>query len=165
MVNMLSKQTILIYRIFTEYIVSIQYQNSQRANSKFTDEVLTIIYSYLSILERTEAQSTSPVQTSKHTKIRNKIVAFSTFLNAIRENFTNNDVSQNTKLDLQEILAWFTIDYFTHNIDLTEQARKTFRPPSTNDDTVIAEKSDYVWDPEWSHPAFKIFQQISQVKQ
>ena len=63
-------------KVFTEYIESIQYQNSQRANSKFTNEVLTIIYSYLSILERTEAQITSPVQTSKHTKVKNKIVAF-----------------------------------------------------------------------------------------
>ena len=42
-------------------------------------------------------------------------------------------------------------------MDLTEQARKTFRPQSTNDETVIAEQSDYVWDPEWSHPAFSIF--------
>ena len=144
-------------KVFTEYIKSIQYQNSQRANSKFTNEVFTIIYSYLSILERTEAQSISPVQTSKHTKVRNEIVAFSTFLNAIRENFTKNDVSQNTKHDLQKILAWFTIDYFTHNIDLIEQARKTFRTQSTNDDTVIAEQSDYIWDPEWSHPAFLNF--------
>ena len=71
-----------------------------------------------------------------------------TFLNIIRENFTNNDVSQNTKHDLQKKLAWFTIDYFTHNIDLIEQARKTFRPQSTNDDTVIAEQSDYAWDPK-----------------
>ena len=46
------------------------------------------------------------------------------------------------------------IDYFTHNLDLIAQARKNFRPQSTNDDTVIAEQSDYVWDPEWSHPAF-----------
>ena len=141
-------------KVFTENIKSIQYQNSQRANSKFTNEVFAIIYSYISILERTEAQSTSPVQTSKHTKVRNKIAAFSTFLNAIRENFTNNDVSQNTKHDLQKILAWFTIDHFIHNIDLIEQARKNFRPQSTNDDTVNAEQSDYVWDPEWSLPAF-----------
>ena len=104
-------------------------------------------------MERTEAQNTSPVQTSKQKKVRNEIAAFSTFLNAIREKFTNNDVSQNIKHDLQKILAWFTIDYFTHNIDLIEQARKTFRPQSTNDDTVIAEQSDYVWDPEWSHLA------------
>ena len=144
-------------KVFTKYIKSIQYQNSQRANSKFTNEVFAIIYSYLSILERTEAQSTSPIQTSTHTKVRNEIVAFSTFLHAIRENFTNNDVSQNTKHDLQKILAWFTIDYFTHNINLIEQARKTFRPQSTKDDTVIAEQSDYVWDPEWSHPAFLNF--------
>ena len=144
-------------KVLTEYIKSIQYQNSQRANSIFTNEVFAIIYSYISILERTEAQSTSPVQTSKHTKVRNGIVAFSTFLNAIREIFTNNDVSQNTKHDLQKIIAWFTIDYFTHNIDLIEQARKIFRPQSTNDDTVIAEQSDYVWDPEWSLPAFLNF--------
>ena len=132
-------------KVFTEYIRSIQYQNSQRANSIFTNEVFAIIYSYVSILERTEAQSTSPVQTSNYTKVRNEIVAFSTFLNAIPENFTNYDVSENTKLDLQKILVWFISDYFTHNIDLIEQARKTFRLQSTNDDTVIAEQSDYVW--------------------
>ena len=28
------------------------------------------------------------------------------------------------------------------------------RPQSNNDDTVIAEQSDYVWDPDWSHPLF-----------
>ena len=95
----------------------MQYHNSQRANSIFNNGIFAIIYSYLSILERTEVQSTSPMQTSKHAKVRNEIAAFSTFLNAIRKNFTNNDVSQNTKQDLQKILAWFTIDYFTHNID------------------------------------------------
>ena len=63
-------------KVFTEYIKSMQYQNSQRANSIFTNEVFAIIYSYISILEKTEAQSTSPVQTSKHTKVRNEIVAF-----------------------------------------------------------------------------------------
>ena len=140
--------------VFTEYIESIQYHNSQRANSIITNEIFAKIHTYLTILERTEAHSTSPVQTSKHTKVRNEIAAFSTFLNAIRENFTNNDVSQNTKHDLQKILAWFTIDYFTNNIDLISQARKNFRPQSSNNDTVIAEQSDYVWDPEWSHPLF-----------
>ena len=105
---------------------------------------MAIIYSYLPILERTEAQSTSPVQTSKHTKLRNKIGAFSTFLIAICESFTKNDVSQNTKHDLQKIQAWFTIDYFTHKIDLIEQARKIFRAQSNNDDTAIAEQSDII---------------------
>ena len=103
--------------VFTEYIKSIQYHNSQRANSIFTNEVFAIIYTYLYILERSETQSTSPPQTSKHTKVRTKIAEFSTILNAIRENFTNNDVSQNTKHDLQKILACFIIHYFTHNID------------------------------------------------
>ena len=68
---------------------------------------------------------------------------------------TSNDFSQNAKHDLQKIFAWFIIDYFTHNIGLIAQARKTFRPQSTNDETVIAEQSDYVWVPEWSHPLFK----------
>ena len=140
--------------VFTEYVKSIQYHNSQRANSIFTNEVFAIIYTYLTILETTEAQSTSPIQTSKHTKVRNEITAFSTFLNAIRENFYSNDVSQNTKHDLQKILAWFTIDYFTHNLDLISHARKNFRPQNNNEDTVIAEQSDFVWDPDWSHPLF-----------
>ena len=75
----------------------MQYHNSQRANSIFTNEGFAILYTSLTILETTEAQNTSPIQTSKHTKIRNEITAFSTFLNAIRENFYSNDVSQNTK--------------------------------------------------------------------
>ena len=74
-------------KVFTDYIKSIQYQNSQRANSIFTNEVFAIIYSYISILEKTEAQSTSPTQTSKLTKVRNEIAVFSTFLNIIREKF------------------------------------------------------------------------------
>ena len=54
----------------------------------------------------------------------------------------------------KKILAWFIIDYFAHNIDLIAQARKNFRPQSTNDDNVTAEQSEYIWDPEWSHPLF-----------
>ena len=108
----------------------------------------------MSILERTETESTSPVQTSRHTNDRNEIAAFSTFLNTIRENFSNNEISPNVKHDLQKTLAWFIIDYFTHNIDLIAQTRNNFRPQSTNDDTVIAEQSDYVWDPDWSHTLF-----------
>ena len=79
--------------------------------------------------------------------MRNEIAAFSAFLNTIREILTSNGVSQNAKHDLLKILAWFIIDYFAHNIDLIAQARKNIRPHSTNDDTVIAEQSDYVWDP------------------
>ena len=54
----------------------------------------------------------------------------------------------------KKILAWFIIDYFTHNLDLISQARKNFRPQNSTDDTELAEKSDYVWDSEWSHPWF-----------
>ena len=111
-------------KVFLEYIKSIQYHNSQRANSIFTNKVFAIIYSYISILEKTEIQSISPTETSKHIKVRNEITLFSTFLHIIKENFTKDDVSQHTKHDLQKILAWFIIDYFTHNIDLISQARK-----------------------------------------
>ena len=140
-------------KVFLEYIKSVQYHNSQRANSVFTNEVFAIIYSYISILEKTEIPNISPTETSKHTKVRHEITIFSTFLHIIKENFTKDEVSQLTKHDLQKILAWFTIDYFTHNIDLISQARKNFRPQNSNDDTAITEQSDYVWDPEWSHHA------------
>ena len=139
-------------KVFLEYIKSIQYHYSQRANSIFTNEVFAIIYTYISILEKTEFQSISPTETSKHTKVRNEIALFSTFLHIIKENFTKDDVSRHTKHDLQKILAWFIIDYFTHNLDLISQARKNFRPQNTNDDTALSEQSDNVWDPEWSLP-------------
>ena len=141
-------------KVFLEYIKSIQYHNSQRANSIFTNEVFAIIFSYISILEKIEFQSISPTETSKHTKVRQEITLFSTFLHIIKENFTKDEVSQHTKHDLQKILAWFITDYFIHNIDLISQARKNFRPQNPNNDTAITEQSDYVWDPEWSHHAF-----------
>ena len=74
-------------KVFTEYIKNIQHQNLERANSIFTNDVFAIIYSYLSILKQTENQSTSPIQTSGQTNVRNEIAAFSAFLNTIRENF------------------------------------------------------------------------------
>ena len=79
---------------------------------------------------------------------------FQNFLHAVRENLTNVQIIQNVEHDIQKILAWFIIDYFGHNIDLIEQARKKIRPQSTADETVLAEKSDYVWDPEWSYELF-----------
>ena len=41
-------------KVFIENIKSIQYHNSQRANSIFTNEVFAVIYSYISILGKTE---------------------------------------------------------------------------------------------------------------
>ena len=101
-----------------------------------------------------ELQRDSPTQTSRHTIVRQEIHTISKFLNAIRENLTNDQITQNVKHELQKILAWFIIDYFSHNIDLIEQARKNFRPQSTDDETVLAEQSGYVWDPEWSYELF-----------
>ena len=51
-------------KVFTEYIKNIQHHNSQRANSILKNEVFAILYTYLTMLETTEAQSTSPIQTS-----------------------------------------------------------------------------------------------------
>ena len=89
-------------KVFTEYIKNIQHQKSQRSNLIFTNQIFAMINSYLSILERTETQSTSPLKSSKHTKLRNAIAAFSAFLNTILENLTRNDVSQKAKHDLQK---------------------------------------------------------------
>ena len=62
----------------------------------FTNDVFSIICSYLSILEKTESQGTSPVQTSRHTTVRNEI-----FKKSFKKNF---------KHDLQKILEWFIND-------------------------------------------------------
>ena len=45
-------------KVFTEYIKNIQHQNSQRANSIFTNDVFSLIYSYISILEKIGTEST-----------------------------------------------------------------------------------------------------------
>ena len=76
------------------------------------------------------------------------------FLNITTQSVKINEVSPNDKHDLQKFLAWFIIDYFTHNFDLTSQPRKTFRLQISTDDTIRADQSDYVWDPEWSYPLF-----------
>ena len=93
-------------KVFLEYIKSIQYHSSQRANSIFTNEVFAIIYTYISRLEKTEFHSISPTETSKHTKLRNEIAFFSTFLHIIKENFTKDDVSQHTKHDMTYKKFW-----------------------------------------------------------
>ena len=59
-------------KVFAEYIKNMQHQNSQRANSIFTNDVFSLIYSYLSILEKTETESTSSVQTSRHTNVKKR---------------------------------------------------------------------------------------------
>ena len=80
-----------------------------------------------------EPQGDSAIPFFRHTFVRQEIISFSEILNAIRETFTSNDVSQNLKHDLQKILAWFIIDYFSHSIDLISLARKSFRPQNTDD--------------------------------
>ena len=37
---------------------------------------------------------------------------------------------------------------------MISQARNRFRLQNSTDETVLAEQSDYVWDPEWSDPLF-----------
>ena len=53
-------------------------------------------------MELNEPQSDSPTQTSRHTILRQEIHTFSKFLNAIREDLTNNDITQHVKHDLKK---------------------------------------------------------------
>ena len=58
------------------------------------------------------------------------------------------------KHDLQKILAWFIHDYFFHNFYLISLARKSFQPQNSDDETILADETYYVWYPDWSHPLF-----------
>ena len=40
------------------------------------------------------------------------------------------------------------------------QSRISFRPQNLDDETVVADDTDYVWDPDWSHPSFIIITTI-----
>ena len=91
-----------------------------------------------------ETPSESPTQTSRHTTVRQEICIFSKFSNKIRENFTSNEISKIVKHDLQKILAWFTIAYFVHNIDLLALSGTICRPQNSDDETVLADETDYV---------------------
>ena len=71
-------------KFITDYIKIIQHQNSQRANSIFTNDVFAVNNSYLSILESKETQGDSPNQISRHTAVRREISIFSKFLITIR---------------------------------------------------------------------------------
>ena len=42
---------------------------------------------------------------------------------------------------------------FFPDIDLIAQSRKIFRPQSSDDEIVLADETDHVWDPDWSHPS------------
>ena len=89
-------------KVFTHSTKSIQHQNSQTANSIFTNDVFSLIYSFLSILELNEPPGDSPTQTSRHTIVRQDIHIFSKFLNAIREDLTKNELTQHVRLGLQK---------------------------------------------------------------
>ena len=45
------------------------------------------------------------------------------------------------------------IDYFKHNLDLILQARRNFGP-HFDEEAVLADTADYVWDPEGPHVLF-----------
>ena len=94
-----------ICKVFTEYIKNIQHQKSHRANSIFTNDVYSKIFSYLSILELKKPQGNSPIQTSRHTTARQEINMFLKFLNTISEFFTYNEVSQNVIQNLGKIVV------------------------------------------------------------
>ena len=42
---------------------------------------------------------------------------------------------------------------FSTQLRLNLNSRKKYRP-QTDDETLLADKTDYVWDPDWSHMQF-----------
>ena len=126
-------------KLFTQNIKSIQHQNSKTANSIFTNDLFSFIYSYLSILELNEPQGDSPTQTSRHTIVRQEINIISKFFNAIREDLTKNEITEHVRHGFKTLLAGLIIDYFSHKIDL--KTRKNFRPQNTDHEIVLAEES------------------------
>ena len=81
---------------FTDYIKTYNTKKKQRANSIFTNDVFSIIYSY-TIYTRFEkkTQNESPTQTSAHSTVRQEICTFSKFLYLIRDSLTSNEISKN----------------------------------------------------------------------
>ena len=71
----------------------------------FTNDVYSLIYSCLAILELDEPQDDSPTQISRQAIVQHEIHIFLKFLHAIRENLTNDQITQNVKHDSQKILA------------------------------------------------------------
>ena len=49
---------------------------------------------------------------------------FSRSINALREKLRDTETSKIAKIYLRKLLAWFQLDYWQHNLDLTEQFRK-----------------------------------------
>ena len=123
-------------KVLIDYIKSIQHQSSQRANSIFTNDVFSIIQSYNFILESNELYNVSPPQTSLHAVVKQEINLYSQFLDSIRKTLTDNEISQIVEVDLQRIVTWFIIDYFVLNLDLLSTARKSFRPQTSDDETI-----------------------------
>ena len=121
-------------------------------NSIFSNIVFFIIYSYISILESNKVFYVSPPQTSRHATVRQKINLFSPQI--IRSTLADEELSQVAEIDLQRILAWFILDFFVHNLDLNSTARKIFRSKTSDNETILAEETEDVWDPEWYHILF-----------
>ena len=116
----------------------------------FNKWCFSIFYSYVSILETIGRFYIPPLQTSRHATVIHNLNLFSQFPDSFREALTDSETSLIIKGDLQGYLAWLTIDYFELNLSIISQARKNFRP-QTNDDLILADEVDHVWNPEWSH--------------
>ena len=89
-----------------------------------------------------------------HLKNKTRNQPFLAIVDAIGETLADNDISQIVKNNLQRTLAWFRVDYFVHYSDLFLTARKSFRPQTSDDEIILADPADHVWDPEWSHLLF-----------
>ena len=102
-------------------------------------------------MELKETSNESPRQTSRHSTVRQEIHLFSKFLGTIRENLTSHETSQN---DMTYDKSYVLVYYSVQNLDFISITRKNFRPQILDNETVIADQTDYVSDLEWSHPIF-----------
>ena len=127
-------------KVFTKYITNIEHPSSQRSKSILTNIVFFINYSYVSIFEANGTFYVSSPQTSRQYQDLKEIFSH----NFKCDPLTDSEISQIIQIDLQKILTWFIIQYFQHNSNLILLARKIFRP-KTEDETILADRTDYVW--------------------
>ena len=90
---------------------------------------------------------------------------FSKLLDAIRENLTNDQITQNVKHDLQKTLAWFIIDYFSHNNDFIEQTEKIFDHKVQMTKLYLQNNQTMYGTPNGLMNYLSIYQQIYHVRQ
>ena len=115
-------------KISREYILKIQHQKPPKSKLNFFNfhnDVFSIIYSYVSILETKESFYLSPPPTSRHAIIKREVDLFSRILNLFHALVTNIETSEIVTVSLQRIQEGFIVDYFQYNLNLSHKQEKS----------------------------------------